>query len=103
LAEDERCVISSEETAATLDAAHICPVAASDDDSIHNGIVLRTDIHRLYDRGMFFIDPEDGRVTLKSMDRNLSPEYRKLLKKARLPGLTLRRVREALQNKWENP
>ena len=103
LAEDKKCVISGEKTAATLDAAHICPVAVSDDDSIRNGMILRTDIHRLYDRGMFLIDPEDGRVRLNSMDRNLSAEYKKLLKKARLPGRTLRRVNEALQRRWENP
>ena len=51
LAEDKKCVVSGEGTAAALDAAHICPVAAADDDSIHNGMILRTDIHRLYDRG----------------------------------------------------
>ena len=103
LAEDKKCVISKEKTTEALDAAHICPVAASHDDSICNGMILRTDIHRLYDRGMFLIDPEGGRVRLNSMDRNLSPGYRKLLQKARLPGRTLRRVHEALQKKWENP
>ena len=103
LAEDKKCVISGEKTAATLDAAHICPVAVSDDDSIRNGMTLRTDIHRLYDRGMFLIDPEDGRVRLNSMDRNLSSGYRQLLRAARLPDRTLRRVQEALQKKWENP
>lgn len=103
LAEDKKCVVSGEKTAAALDAAHICPVAVSDDDSIRNGMVLRTDIHRLYDRGMFLIDPEDGRVRLNSMDRNLSSGYRQLLQEARLPRRTLRRVHEALQRKWENP
>ena len=103
LAEDKKCVISREKTAAALDAAHICSVAVSDDDSIYNGMILRTDVHRLYDWGMFLIDPKDGRVRLNSMDRNLSPGYRKLLQEARLPGRTLRRVHEALQKKWENP
>ena len=103
LAEDEKCVISGEKTAAALDAAHICPVALSEDDSVRNGMILRTDIHRLYDRGMFLIDPEDGRIRLNSMDRNLSSGYRQLLQEARLPGRTLQRVHEALQKKWENP
>ena len=103
LAEDEKCVISGEKTAAALDAAHICPVAVSDDDSIRNGMILRTDIHRLYDRGMFLIDPEDGRVKRNSMDKNLSSGYRKLLQQAQLPGRTLKRVQKALQTKWENP
>lgn len=103
LAADGKCVISGERTAAALDAAHICPVAATDDDTIGNGIILRADLHRLYDRGLFVINPEDGGVTLKSMDRNLSPRYRKLLQKARLPRRTLSRVHEALREKWENP
>ena len=103
LAEDKKCVISAETTAPALDAAHICPVAVSDDDTIHNGVILRTDIHRLYDRGMFLIDPKDGRVRLNGMDRALSSGYKQLLQEAQLPRLTLERVREALQRKWENP
>ena len=102
LAEDKKCVISGETTAAALDAAHICPVTVSDDDSVSNGMILRTDIHRLYDRGMFLINPEDGKVTLNSMDRNLSSGYRQLLQGSRLSDRTLRRVHQALQRKWEN-
>ena len=100
---DEKCMISGESTEETLDAAHICPVADSDDDSAKNGIILRTDIHRLYDRGMFIINPENGRVERGSIRRDLSDEYKELLGKAELPKKTLNRVQEALRRKWNRP
>lgn len=99
LDEDGKCVISKERTPEVLDAAHIVPVDECGGDSIENAIILRTDIHRLYDRGMFLINPKDGKI---SKSRNLSDEYRKLLRNAKLPTETLDRVKEALQKRWEN-
>ena len=96
---DERCVISEETTRAVLDAAHLRPVKEGGEECIENGFILRTDLHRLFDRGMFFISPEDGTIVF---DKNLSKYYKKLLCRS-LPQPTLSRVREALQERWENP
>ena len=98
---DGRCVISGEETRAVLDAAHLRPVEEGGEDRVENGFILRTDIHRLYDRGMFLINPKDGKLVVD--DRNLSKYYRELLGHSQLPQSTLRRVCEALQERWENP
>ena len=102
LDEDGKCVISKERTPQVLDAAHIVPVAECGGDSIENAIILRTDIHRLYDRGMFLINPNDGKISKSSMSRNLSRKYKKLLRNAKLPERTLNRVQEALQERWSN-
>ena len=100
---DNACVISGETTNEVLDAAHICPVADYNDDHVGNGIMLRTDIHRLYDRGMFIINPNNGEIELGSIHRGLSEEYIELLVGAQLPDATFNRVQEALQTKWTNP
>ena len=100
LDEDERCVISEETTRAVLDAAHLRPVKEGGEECIENGFILRTDLHRLFDRGMFSISPEDGTIKI---DKDLSKYYKELLCHSRLPQPTLSRVREALQERWENP
>ncbi len=102
LDEDGKCVISKERTPGVLDAAHVIPVAEGGEDSIKNAIILRTDIHRLYDRGMFFINPKDGKISKSRMSMHLSREYKKLLRNAKLPERTLNRVQEALQERWNN-
>lgn len=82
-----------------LDAAHLRPVKEGGEERVNNGFILRTDIHRLYDRGMFRINPQDGKIC---MSRNLSHNYEKLLRNAKLPERTLNRVQEALQERWNN-
>ena len=51
---------------------------------------------------MFFIHPESGKPeTNDEKSGELSPEYKKLLKKSKgLPPETLKRVREALEEVW---
>ena len=51
LAYERRCALTRERTLPILDAAHIRAYAAGDDHEIKNGLLLRTDIHRLFDLG----------------------------------------------------
>ncbi len=53
-----RCAVSGESTEEILEAAHIQPYAGSQSDHVQNGIALRTDLHRLFDAGLFAIDAE---------------------------------------------
>lgn len=46
-----RCAVTSERTLPILDAAHIRPYADGGTHEITNGLLLRTDIHRLFDLG----------------------------------------------------
>ena len=97
---DEKCVITEEKTPEVLDAAHLQPVKEGGEELVKNGFILRTDIHRLYDRGMFLINPKDGKFVV---DRSLSKYYRQLFSQSQLQSKTLKRVREALEERWKKP
>ncbi len=45
------CAVTTEHSLPVLDAAHIRPFASDGAHEINNGILLRSDIHRLFDRG----------------------------------------------------
>jgi putative restriction endonuclease len=48
---NRRCAVSGEKTLPILDAAHIRSYAEGGEHSVDNGLLLRTDIHRLFDLG----------------------------------------------------
>lgn len=96
LVEDGRCVITGEETQAILDAAHVIPAARHGADVIGNAIMLRADLHRLYDRGYFTID-RNGFVNLTDLAYHLPGHYRELLEGSQIDSAALERVRNALE------
>lgn len=53
-----RCAVSGERTLPALDAAHIRPFADGGLHEASNGILLRRDIHSLFDAGYVTISPE---------------------------------------------
>lgn len=53
-----RCAVTRERTLPALDAAHIRPYADGGTHEISNGLLLRRDIHSLFDRGYVTITPE---------------------------------------------
>lgn len=53
-----RCAISGERTLPALDAAHIRPFAEGGSHEASNGILMRRDIHSLFDLGYVTITPE---------------------------------------------
>ena len=55
-----RCAVTGEKALPVLDAAHIRPVAEGGQHRLDNGLLLRTDVHRLYDKGYVSVTP-DGR------------------------------------------
>ena len=61
-----QCAVSGEHSLPVLDAAHIQPYADGGRHDIQNGILLRSDIHRLYDKGYVSVDPD---YTFKVSDR----------------------------------
>jgi len=52
---ERKCAISGEKTLPVLDAAHIKPYDQSGPHSISNGLLLRTDLHKLFDKGYLTI------------------------------------------------
>lgn len=55
---ERHCAVTGEKTLPVLDAAHIKPVPRGGLHRVDNGILMRTDIHRLYDRGYVTITPD---------------------------------------------
>lgn len=55
---NRRCAVTGEKTLPVLDAAHIKPFSDGGQYSIQNGLLLRTDIHTLFDHGYLTINTD---------------------------------------------
>lgn len=55
---NRRCAISGERTLPALEAAHIMDYTESGPNRIENGLLLRSDIHKLFDAGYLTVTPE---------------------------------------------
>ena len=53
-----RCAITRERTLPALEAAHILPYARGGEHEVKNGILMRRDIHSLFDLGYVTVTPE---------------------------------------------
>jgi predicted restriction endonuclease len=69
------CVITGCEDIEALEAAHIIPYSITRDQSTDNGILIRADLHRLFDRKLVEIDSK-GVVSVSKKLKD--PHYRKL-------------------------
>lgn len=78
---DRRCAITGSGVVEILEAAHICPYLGEHTNRPDNGLLLRADVHTLFDKGMIYVDPE-GFVQIDS--RLVQSEY------APLRGIRLR-------------
>lgn len=71
----KRCAITGTSEPSVLEAAHIIPYASkfADRDKLENGILLRSDIHKLFDAHLISINPATRRVVVS--DRVGSLDY----------------------------
>jgi putative restriction endonuclease len=60
---DRACAVTREHSLPVLDAAHIKPYADGGGHAVTNGLSLRSDLHRLFDRGYVTVD-EDYRFVV---------------------------------------
>lgn len=89
------CELSGESELRALDAAHIVGVSELGEHSPKNALLLRTDLHRLFDQRLLHINANDGTVSLdNSVKRNSA--YHAAIKNMRLNSKALSRVRESL-------
>jgi hypothetical protein len=56
IAYNYKCAVTGCDVRDTLQAAHIVPVSNSGQHHLQNGLLLRADIHNLFDRGLLTID-----------------------------------------------
>ena len=54
---DRRCAVTGERTLPVLEAAHIRPYDAEGPHRTQNGLLLRADLHKLFDRGLITVTP----------------------------------------------
>lgn len=66
---ERRCALSGERTLPVLDAAHIKPYSVHQRHEVSNGILMRSDLHRLFDEGYITIDPLDRRIQVSGRIR----------------------------------
>jgi len=93
------CMVSGVKVLEVLEAAHILPYNGQSTNDITNGMILRSDIHRLFDKGLLGFRPEDFTI---SISPNLEcTEYQaysgkklKLNKKAKFDN-------EAISKRWK--
>ncbi len=83
-----RCAVTGERALPVLEAAHIKPVGLEGTHRTSNGLLLRSDIHTLFDRGYVTVTP-DRRFRVSSRlkkDFDNGEEYRKFANaKVRVP------------------
>lgn len=62
-----QCAVTREHSLPVLEAAHIVDFASREEHEISNGISLRADVHKLFDRGYVSIRPDHRFVVSKSL------------------------------------
>lgn len=55
---NRKCSVTGEKTLPVLDAAHIKPFSSNGPNTTNNGLLLRTDIHKLFDKGYITVNDE---------------------------------------------
>ena len=64
-----RCAITGERTLPVLEAAHIKPYVSGGPHQPENGLLLRSDLHRLFDQGYVTVDAHALKVIVSSRIR----------------------------------
>lgn len=61
-----RCAITGSSTLCTLQAAHVTPYLGAHTNVVSNGILLRADIHTLWDLHLLAVDPRTMKLVLST-------------------------------------
>jgi putative restriction endonuclease len=91
-----RCAITGERTLPVLDAAHIKPYIEVKRHEISNGLLLRSDLHRLFDDGYLTVDPVERCLVVS---KRIKEEFENGKEYYRLEGT---RIREPMST-WARP
>jgi hypothetical protein len=59
-----RCAVTGCDAVEALEAAHIAPYRGDHSHDVRNGLLLRADIHTLFDLGLITVDPDRGVLIL---------------------------------------
>lgn len=89
---ERRCSITEERTLPVLEAAHIKPYVVGGPHEPENGLLLRSDLHTLFDQGYIAVDASDLKVVVSGRIRD---EFENGRDYYQLHGRLIRRPREA--------
>lgn len=95
----DQCMITGCKVLEVLEAAHINPYRGEKDNHVANGLLLRSDIHTLYDLDLIGINPENFTISLSRQISEKSNDYKVLDGKKLLSNL--KASIEALKMRWE--
>lgn len=94
---NQTCPITGCSVVEALEAAHIQPVSENGSDELGNGLLLRGDLHRLFDAHLVAIEPENLTIAIS---KNLVADYGGLIgKKIKLHSKN--QFSEALTKRWK--
>jgi len=94
---NRRCAISGEKTLPVLEAAHIKPYSKSGRHLISNALLLRSDIHKLFDSGYMTITP-DFKIEVSN---RIKQEFENGREYYRFHGIDMHRIPDKSINKPE--
>jgi len=93
----EKCMISGCQLIDILEAAHISPYRGADDNHPENGLLLRSDLHTLFDLDLLGINPDSLKVELHP--KLITSSYQKFVGR-KLICAKLKPSKPALEIKW---
>ncbi len=95
-----RCAVTGCDAVAALEAAHIVPYTGPQSNHVTNGLLLRVDIHTLFDLDLIGIDPESMAISLATAIK--ATVYSKLDGKKLLLPVNAAEIpnHEALVQRW---
>jgi hypothetical protein len=99
---DRSCALTGESEARVLQAAHIVPVKADGREEITNALLLRADLHLLFDAGLIWFDVSRGPATVRH-SKSLTRHYKELLAGRTLSEQLAARIRRALEERAKRP
>ena len=83
---DSRCAVTDCNVVCVLEAAHIVPYRGAETNDVRNGLLLRSDIHTLFDYGLIALDTDNEPWTVVLASSLADTDYAGLAGKAvRLP------------------
>jgi len=93
-----RCVVTKCGIVAILEAAHVNPYRGDNDNHPTNGLLLRTDIHTLFDLNLLGVEPEQLHIELHP---DIIEEYGHLADKPLICPIGVRPSRKALEARYK--
>jgi hypothetical protein len=101
VAYNDRCAVTGFDAVVALEAAHIVPYCGPQSNHVSNGLLLRGDIHILFDLDLLGIDPEKVTIVLAPLLQSSSYAELQGNQLALPTDPTNRPSHEALTKRWQ--